>query len=139
MNTTGFLTKPTALAALVLAPISLSGCVVWDIHEQIVLTNERLTSLEAELDLVREANQLLAEGNAGLDEVHARLETMDSIDESLKELDGHLASLRATIDNIDSTIPFLRISSDRQSTEGEGDVGGSEPASAESETPDNQR
>jgi prefoldin subunit 5 len=110
----------------------LGGCIVTDIHEEIVATNQRLESLEARLELIQEANELLDAGNEGLDEVQEKLETMKSIDESLqsvdaslKRLDEHLAALRATIENIDSTIPFLSISGKPEDLEeGEADAEG---------------
>jgi len=45
-----------------------------------------------------------------------RLETLRS---DLDEVSEHLASLRKTINNIDSTIPFLKISGDEEDETGE--------------------
>jgi uncharacterized protein YoxC len=117
---------PLAGVAIAACCLPLGGCIFNDIHEEIVRTNERLDTLEQQLDLVREANTLLATGNDELDAVQTelgtvqqQLSTLESIDTSLKRLDEHLAALRATINNIDSSIPFLKISGDPDDIETE--------------------
>lgn len=98
----------------------LPGCIVWDIHDQIATTNDRIQSLEDELALISEVNKQLVDINKDLDGIQqqlTQLSTLESITESLKKLDAHLASLRKTISNIDSTIPFLKLSSDDETEE----------------------
>lgn len=92
------------LAAAMIA--GSSGCVVHDIRDGIAVTNEQLTAVDARLAAVEQ-----------------QLQTLQSIDTSLSHLDAHLASLRKTIDNIDSTIPFLSISADSEDEEADGETG----------------
>jgi prefoldin subunit 5 len=121
------------VTALLTAGLALTGCVFDDIHsemqsananlepldERIARGNDVLVRLEAELQQVSRANDLLETGNERLESLEQRLAVMESvqqslvsIDTTLKHLDAHLASLRKTIDNIDSTIPFLKFSDD---------------------------
>ncbi len=106
-----------------LAPISLvlaatftmPGCIIWDAYDQLELANQQLG----------EINTNLTEIDGNLELIDAKLatidENLDTVDASLAEIqpmltqiDGHLASLRKTINNIDSTIPFLGISGDSE-------------------------
>lgn len=95
-----------------LAPLvgALPGCIIWDIHEDLKTTNEMVASVDSRLDQVEVTNEHLSL-------MQERLEVLESIDASLKKLDVHLASLRTTINNIDSTIPFLSISGDSDDEE----------------------
>lgn len=107
--------------------LPLGGCIfhdVKDIRDSLAVTNERLERTEVLLEDVREVNPKLDDLQTLLDEMQVRLEIMKSIDgslgsmdstlmsvdKSLKALDLHLASLRRTLENIDSTIPFLKLS-----------------------------
>ncbi|MCA9310067.1 MAG: hypothetical protein KDA21_02615 [Phycisphaerales bacterium] len=120
------LRRVVVLAAASLALSTLPGCIVWEIRDQITEAN----------GAIDQANQAIAQSNAGIEHANATLDRLDEqlaalretnlllqglredlkvlgpIDSSLKRLDGHLASLRKTIDNIDSTIPFLKIGGD---------------------------
>jgi len=121
--------RPNRMAVLctlaALAP-ALPGCIVRDIRDEMRLINERMYSIDRQLDQLAETNQAI---NSAVQEVKSvdesirgvqeRLAILDSIDASLKNLDVHLASLRKTINNIDATIPFLSISGD----EGEDNAG----------------
>lgn len=123
------------VGAVIMATPLLTGCVVGEIRDemkaananleplksQIATGNEMLSLLAKRVEQVEHANALLEEGNEQLRLVADQLEVMESIqasltsiDTSLKHLDDHLASLRSTIDNIDSTIPFLKISGDEE-------------------------
>jgi hypothetical protein len=59
--------------------LPLGGCIVQDIHDEMVRANERLDRLELQLELVREANALLHTGNEELGEVQARLDTQSGL------------------------------------------------------------
>lgn len=120
-----------ALLALSAAATGLPGCVFDDIHEELVIINQNmeetqvilrgasdtLDTVQTQLDQVQRTNDLLVQLQAGLGtedlaqtQTENRLSiigTMERIDESLAKMDQHLASLRKTISNIDSTIPFL--------------------------------
>jgi septal ring factor EnvC (AmiA/AmiB activator) len=121
-------------AAMCVAMLAtLPGCIVRDIHKELVEANARVAAVEQELQRIKRTNTLLdalqQERLNILDSMQTtlvalqeRLETMDSIDESLKKLDRHLASLRKTIDNIDSTIPFLKIGDDKSVEEDEAEI-----------------
>lgn len=116
------LTPLLLLPALLAAP----GCIIDDIHEGIVLANHNLTSINDSFAEVERANELLAELNeklVTLDSVNERLasidallvqleDAVDGVEPPLAEIEVHLASLRRTINNIDSTIPFLSVSGD---------------------------
>jgi prefoldin subunit 5 len=115
----------------------LGGCIVQDIHDELVGVNARLERVEETLGKIDTTNRQLAT-------LEARLNTLDrleSIDASLKSIDAelvaingeldpikgslvnldeHLTSLRKTISNIDSTIPFLKLSGDADEADGEG-------------------
>jgi prefoldin subunit 5 len=107
---------------------ALPGCIVGDIRDQMVAANEnmlktheliedantRLDSIEQELEEVRRAND-------NLEEVRTLLAQLESINTSMGHLDSHLASLRNTIENIDSTIPFLSFSDKGDDEESEED------------------
>lgn len=143
---------PTTRACLCLPLIAiglpLGGCVfrdVKDIRDNLVMTNERLDRTETLLQDVGQVNPKLDDLQTLLDEMQVRLEimksidsslgsmdtTLKSVDKSLMALDQHLASLRRTLENIDSTIPFLKLSDpgpaedelDAEGAEGEGEAG----------------
>jgi septal ring factor EnvC (AmiA/AmiB activator) len=130
-----------ALIALTPAIITMSGCIVGEIQDQVVTANhgleevneemnritELLVAVQKQLEQVERTNELLIE-------TQAQLKTMDSIDASLKNLDVHLASLRRTLDNIDSTIPFLKLTSDDE-IEAEGAEGVEGEGAADEATP----
>jgi len=117
--------------------LALPGCVITDINDGIVLANSNLESINASFEQVEKANELLASIGSDLDRLDERVVTlqarMDSVDErlttlgvslgsvdsglgttkgQLDQVEVHLASLRKTINNIDSVVPFLRISGD---------------------------
>ena len=108
-------------ALLVTASFSVPGCIVSDIHEEMVRTNATLEQLDNRLELIERANAYLDTGNQQLTSLHQRLETMQSIDASLtsidaslRGLDAHLASLRKTINKI----PFVKESPEPESATG---------------------
>ena len=81
-------------------------------------TNATLAAVQTQLDNVKRTNDLLLDLQFGLgtqsvgdtetaEKRKSVLETLDTIDTSLGKLDQHLASLRRTLENIDSTIPFI--------------------------------
>ena len=123
-----------ALGAALLGP--LSGCVVWDIRNEMRKTNtnlvevqERLTKLDQTNSSLDRTNERLEKANALIDNVERGLGRIDStnnslsgleqqlvllksIDKSLNHLDQHLASLRKTINKLDGVIPFLDLGGD---------------------------
>lgn len=107
--------------------LALPGCVVQDIHDELQGANQRLGRVELALEEIERTNEELVslqlrlatlERMASIDQSLTSMDTqLESIQGSLVKLDDHLASLRRTISNIDSTIPFLRISGDRDEPE----------------------
>lgn len=98
---------------LVVAWGAMPGCVVWDINDGILASNDNLGRIEDELNAIDEG---LGTTNENLGTVEARLTSMDqqlkSLQAQLDATNNHLESLRKTINNIDQTIPFLSISGD---------------------------
>lgn len=101
---------------LLLSAITLlimPGCVVWDINDGILASNDNLGRIEDELQSIDEG---LIDTNENLETVESRLASMDeqlkSLQSQLTATNAHLESLRKTINNIDSTIPFLKLSGD---------------------------
>lgn len=87
-------------------------------NQNLDTTNATLAAVQTQLDNVKRTNDLLLDLQFGLgtqsvgeaEAVEKRksvLETLNTIDTSLGKLDEHLASLRRTLENIDSTIPFI--------------------------------
>jgi len=128
----------TAAIALPLA-LSAGGCVVDEINEGIAASNENVRQTNQDLEVVTgrmaEINTRLDGINAELDEINGQLAILTSIDASLKKLDVHLASLRKTINNIDSTIPFLKLSGDDEDDKDELEAGDEETPGAETPEP----
>lgn len=88
--------------------------------ESLAKANDTLVHLQEQMEQVYRTNQLLLDLQVGLgtDGMTASpdgtaparksiMDTLGSIDASLGKLDLHLASLRRTLENIDSTIPFI--------------------------------
>ncbi|MEL6328695.1 MAG: hypothetical protein AAFR38_03455 [Planctomycetota bacterium] len=86
----------------------LPGCVFGDIRDQLVQVNANMERLD---DRVVGLEETVIELNQ---ERLAALDRLESIEVSLADIDDHLASLRRTISNIDSTIPFLEIADEEE-------------------------
>ena len=105
--------KSVLLCISLICTLTLPGCIVQDIHDQIALSNENLTQIGDQLEEIDD-NLLAVEGTlSSMDEQLAALQTQ------LDATNAHLASLRKTINNIDSTIPFLKISGDDEEAQAE--------------------
>lgn len=115
------------------AAFTMPGCIIWDAYDQLELANKQLGEINANL----------AEIDGNLEQIDTKLATidanLDTVDTSLSEIkpmlakiDEHLASLRKTINNIDSTIPFLKLSGDDEEEQDALEAGES---GAEVETP----
>jgi hypothetical protein len=111
----------TALAVVALNVLPMHGCVVWEIRDEMIKANatlatadqslrqtiELLEGVRADLRALETTNRQLVLVGERLTSADERLQLLTPIDASLKALDAHLASLRTTLENIDSTIPFL--------------------------------
>lgn len=115
---------------------NLSGCIVWDIRNEMRKTNANLVDVQERLTKLDTTNSSLERTNTGLektnvlidnverglgriDSTNSSLNTLEqqlallqSIDKSLTHLDAHLASLRKTISKLDGVIPFLDLGGD---------------------------
>lgn len=102
-----------SLLSVSVLPAFMSGCVVWDINDGILSSNDNLGRIEDELQSIDEE---LTNTNQNLETVESRLVSMDeqlkSLQSQLDSTNKHLESLRKTINNIDNTIPFLKLSGD---------------------------
>lgn len=122
----------TASLALVALTPTLSGCIVWDINNNLTAINNQLTNVDNQLTNVDSQlsrvdeqltrvdgelttiNQQLTDLRSDLEPLPqlSKLDELEAINASLGPIEKHLASLRRTIANINSTIPFLKISDD---------------------------
>lgn len=106
-------------SALVGVVWMMPGCVVTDIRDELVAVNQKIDTTNAQLDELQvklQSLERMASIDSSLESIDGSLKSvdgqLDTIETSLSRLDEHLASLRKTINNIDSTIPFLKISGD---------------------------
>ncbi|MBX3323547.1 MAG: hypothetical protein KF757_11205 [Phycisphaeraceae bacterium] len=115
-----FVLVPAGIAVLAALP----GCVITDIHEELIrvntsldTTNERLATLDAQLTQKQARLGSIDEKLRAIDDqliaANTRLESLSDIDEHLASLDVHLEAIRQIVRNLDSTIPFLRLSGDK--------------------------
>lgn len=104
------------LAMTVSAPalaLAIPGCIVQDIHDQIALSNQQLTGINDQLASIDDNLTSIDDKLAAIDEKLATVDgRMANLQGVLDAITEHLASLRRTINNIDSTIPFLKLSGD---------------------------
>ncbi|MBL8747264.1 MAG: hypothetical protein JNK58_13025 [Phycisphaerae bacterium] len=105
---------------------TMGGCVFREIRDEIRTSNAQLRGVEGELTSTNAAigrtNEVLKDVETGLGRLDAtnvslsdmqeRLSLLRSIEESLRRMDVHLASLRKTISQIDSMIPFVDLGGD---------------------------
>lgn len=128
------------LSAFAFTPLlTLTGCIVQDIYDQIELSNQQLGSISETLTKIERTNTLLASIEFELDSIDGKLATIDqnlgSVNTRMADLQvvldavsEHLASLRKTINNIDSTIPFLKLSGDNDEEKATLEDGTAQPA-----------
>jgi len=149
---------------LVLGTITMPGCVVFEIRDELKRANENLATANTqlmvantELDIANakllEANARLAEANQDLTVVNGHLATtiqklegtngqiatlqskhltnldtrLDPLGKSLSDVEVHLGSLRKTLDNIDSMIPFINLADPGPDDSAEPNPAGSTP------------
>lgn len=135
------MTRMLAVFMLLFGASALPGCIVQDIHDQLEASNAELARINRTIEQLERTNTLLTSIEVRLSSIDERLVSVDerlgSVDERLATLrvlldavSEHLASLRRTINNIDSTIPFLKLSGDRDEDAGEAGEGNAEPLAA---------
>lgn len=102
------------LAALTLAALTahMSGCLAYEIRNELRQANASLDDVKLRLATVNDSLLKLERTNTLLSNLDMKLASLETTNASLSSIDAHLASLRRTLNNIDSTIPFLKVSDD---------------------------
>lgn len=106
---------------LTLLVLPLTGCVAWEIRDELRQTNVLLNSVSGTLRSVR---QDLTRVNEQLDKTTTELPPMrtavegtaqrvEGVAPALRSIEDHLASLRRTIDNLDRAVPLPNVGGDR--------------------------
>ncbi len=121
-----------AMLSLSLLVLPSTGCIAWEIRDQLRLVNESLDDVKVQLGTVNDGLAKLERTNTLLSDLDIKLTSLETTNASLSSVDGHLASLRKTLNNIDSTIPFLSLSGDDEdevieTAEEAAEHGGEEP------------
>jgi hypothetical protein len=124
------------LLAAIIASATMSGCIVREIRDEMVTSNQSISDSNLLLQGIREdinqTNVHLASLQERLDRQFEQLQKLQSIDGSLTAIDAHLASLRKTLENIDSTIPLLSFADDAE------DEATTQPATQPASQPESQ-
>ncbi len=101
------------MSALIVMVGTLPGCIANEIRDNLMQVNESLTRTNATLDLVISELGLRLKRLEGMDASLVSIDgELDQIQVSLVRLDDHMVSLRRTLQNIDKTIPFLKLADD---------------------------
>lgn len=102
------------LAAFTLATLTahMSGCLAYEIRNELRQVNASLDDVKVQLGTVNDGLLKLERTNTLLSNLDMKLASLETTNGSLSSIDAHLASLRRTLNNIDSTIPFLKVSDD---------------------------
>lgn len=102
------------LAAMMLTTLTahMSGCLAYEIRNELRQVNASLDDVKVQLGTVNDGLLKLERTNTLLSDLDMKLASLETTNGSLSSIDAHLASLRRTLNNIDSTIPFLKVSDD---------------------------
>ncbi len=110
---------PTTIRARLLAVLTLStllahmsGCLAYEVRNELRQINTSLEDVKLKLNSVNDGLLKLERTNTLLSDLDIKLTSLETTNASLASIDAHLASLRRTLNNIDSTIPFLKVSGD---------------------------
>ncbi|MCW5758106.1 MAG: hypothetical protein KIT54_12785 [Phycisphaeraceae bacterium] len=106
--------RTLATLSLLVLSAHLSGCLAWEIRDELRAVNDSLDDVKIKLNSVNDGLLRLERTNTTLANLDMKLEALETTNASLSSIDAHLASLRRTLNNIDSTIPFLKISGDEK-------------------------
>lgn len=100
------------LAAISIATLAtqLSGCLAYEVRNELRQINASLDDVKVQLGTVNDGLLKLERTNTLLSDLDMKLTSLETTNASLSSIDAHLASLRRTLNNIDSTIPFLKVS-----------------------------
>ncbi|NRA57474.1 MAG: hypothetical protein HRU13_05080 [Phycisphaerales bacterium] len=103
-----------ATLSLTLLAITSTGCIAWEIRDEMRQINASMEDVKVQLGTVNDGLTKLERTNTILSDLDMKLTSLETINSSLSSVDAHLASLRKTLNNIDSTIPFLSLSGDEE-------------------------
>lgn len=109
-----FLTRVLLALPVAALALPLSGCIAWEIRNEMRQVNTSLDDIKLQLNTVNDGLRKLERTNTLLADLDMKLTAMETTNASLSSIDAHLASLRRTLNNIDSTIPFLKVSGDEE-------------------------
>lgn len=101
-----------AVLALLVMALPMTGCLAYEIRDELRQVNASLDDVKIKLNSVNDGLAKLERTNTLLSNLDIKLTALESTNASLSSIDAHLASLRKTLNNIDSTIPFLKVSGD---------------------------
>lgn len=107
-------TRVRLLAAFTITTLAahMSGCLAYEIRNELRQVNASLDDVKVQLGTVNDGLLKLERTNTLLSDLDIKLTSLETTNGSLSSIDAHLASLRRTLNNIDSTIPFLKVSDD---------------------------
>ncbi len=118
-----------AVTILLVALPALSGCVAYEIRDELRTTNFRLSQVETQLEELQRTNQRL-------EVVRQQLRILEHIQISLANLDEHLSSVRVIISSMNSMMSLFDFSS-KEDEALEGETPG-EPAHDDPDNPNNE-
>ena len=101
-----------ATLSLSLLVIPSTGCIAWEIRDELRQVNASMEDVKVQLGTVNDGLAKLERTNTLLADLDMKLTSLETTNASLASVDAHLASLRKTLNNIDSTIPFLSVTGD---------------------------
>ncbi len=113
------ITNRIVAALLLVTLLTLPGCIVWDIRDEMKNANAQLGDVRIGLAKLDDTNERLDKTiadlqrtNALVEGVQKQLAVLNTINISCSRLDVHLAALRRTLGKLDSAIPFLDLGSE---------------------------
>ena len=88
--------RTRVLGVLLLAPIlaNLSGCLAYEIRNELRQTNASLEEMKLRLNTVNDTLLKLERANTLLSDVDMRLETLEATNATLSSIEAHLAAIR---------------------------------------------
>lgn len=89
-------TRTRVLGALLLAPMlaNLSGCLAYEIRNELRQTNASLEEMKLRLNTVNDTLLKLERTNTLISDVDMRLETLEATNATLSGIEAHLAAIR---------------------------------------------
>jgi len=101
-----------AMVLLAVLATHMTGCLAWEVRDELRLVNASMDDIKVQLGSVNDGLRKLERTNTVLADLDMKLTSLETTNASLASIDQHLASLRRTLNNISSTMPFLKVSGD---------------------------